>query len=148
MQFTGSTTQRWWSGATLRVVPTFAASDEALVAVSIDRVAEAGLASAWRSALSILDETTAIYVFFVDVRGEGNWHYNRKIGEAGDSPTGGGPNIAAFDGARSEERRVGKECRVGGGTKEKKYMEDQLGEEVKFPYSTVIFGVGSQARAK
>jgi len=62
------------------------ASEGANVAVSIDRVAEAGLGSASRSALWILDETRTKYVLFADVRGEGNWHYNRKIGEAGDSP--------------------------------------------------------------
>src|SRR5262245_42352475 len=103
MQFVGTTTQRWWSGATLRIVPTFTASEGANVAVSIDRVAEHGMGSASRSALWILDETKANYVLFADVRGEGNWHYNRKIGEAGDSPTGGGPNIAAFDGGNFDD---------------------------------------------
>src|SRR5688572_26057027 len=88
MHFTGVTTQRWWSGGTLRVVPPFTASDEAIVAISLDRVAEAGVGSASRSALWILDQTKTKYVLFADVRAEGGWHYNRNIGEAGDSPTG------------------------------------------------------------
>src|SRR5439155_7894768 len=80
-----------------RVVPTFAASDEALVAVSIDRVAEAGVGTASRSALWILDETKTKYVLFADVRGEGNWHYNRKIGEDGNVTTDGGTAIIVFN---------------------------------------------------
>src|SRR5881396_1777986 len=147
MQFVGTTTQQWWSGATLRVVPTFTASEGANVAVSIDRVAEAGLGSASRSALWILDETRTKYVLFADVRGEGNWHYNRKIGEAGDSPTGSGPNIAAFDGAAFDDGGLHRMKIVADGTTVKLYLDDQLGEEVKFPFSTVIFEFGSYARA-
>src|SRR6185503_13386824 len=146
MHFTGSTTQRWWSGATLRIVPTFAASDEALVAVSIDRVAEAGVGSASRSALWILDETRNNYVLFADVRGEGNWHYNRKIGEAGDSPTGGGPNIAAFDGAAFDDGGLHRMSIVADGKTVKLSLDGAFGEEIKFPFSPVIFQFGSYAR--
>jgi hypothetical protein len=146
MQFVGTTTQRWWSGATLRIVPTFTASEGANVAASIDRVAEAGLGSASRSALWILDETRTKYVLFADVRGEGNWHYNRNIGEAGDSPTGGGPNIAAFDGAGFDDGGLHRMKIVADGSTVKLYLDDQLGQEVKFPFSTVVFEFGSYAR--
>src|SRR5207249_3621138 len=127
MQFVGTTTQRWWSGATLRIVPTFTASEGANVAVSIDRVAEAGLGSASRSALWILDESRTKYVLFADVRGEGNWHYNRNIGEAGDSPTGGGPNIDAFDGATFDDGGLHRMKIVADGKTVKLYLDDQFG---------------------
>src|SRR5437870_6477027 len=51
MHFVGTTTQQWWSGGTLRIVPTFTASDASTITLSIDRVAEAGVGSASRSAL-------------------------------------------------------------------------------------------------
>jgi len=147
MQFVGTTTQQWWSGSTLRVVPTFASSDEALVQTSIDRVAEAGVGSASRSALWILDQTKTKYVLFADVRGEGGWHYNRNIGEAGDSPTGGGPNIAAFDGTAFDDGGLHRMSMVHDGKTVKLYLDGQFGEEVKFPFSPVNFQFGSYARA-
>jgi len=60
MEFVGTTTQQWWSGGTLRVVPTFTATEATPVTVSIDRVAEAGVGSASRSALWLLDETKTL----------------------------------------------------------------------------------------
>ena len=42
MHFVGTTTTQWWSGGTLRVVPTFTATEDNKLQVSIDRVAEAG----------------------------------------------------------------------------------------------------------
>jgi len=104
MQFVGTTSQQWWSGGTLRVVPTFTASEDTPVTISVDRVAEAGVGTAARSALWILDETKTKYVLFAEVRGEGGWHYNRNIGENGDVPTGGGNNIAAFDGGTFDDQ--------------------------------------------
>jgi len=43
------------------------------VIASVDRAAEAGVGSASRSALWILDESKTKYVLFADVRGEGGW---------------------------------------------------------------------------
>src|SRR6266571_4263046 len=147
MQFVGTTTQQWWSGATLRVVPTFTASEGANVAVSIDRVAEAGIGTASRSALWILDETRTKYVLFADVRAEGGWRYNRKIGENGDAPTGSGTDIALFNGASFDDGGLHRMKIVADGKTVKLYLDDQFGEEVKFPFSTVIFEFGSYARA-
>ena len=115
------------------------ASEGANVAVSIDRVAEAGVGTASRSALWILDETKTKYVLFADVRGEGNWHYNRKIGEAGDSPTGSGPNIAAFDGATFNDGGLHRMSIVADGKTVKLSLDGQFGQEVKFPFSPVVF---------
>jgi hypothetical protein len=147
IQFTGSTTQQWWSGATLRVVPTFAASDEALVAASIDRVAEAGVGSASRSALWILDETKTKFVLFADVRGEEGWRYNRNIGEAGDQPTGGGVILTAFDGLTFDDGGLHRMSMVHDGKTVKLFLDGQFGQEVKFPFSPVNFQFGSYARA-
>jgi len=147
MQFVGTTTQQWWSGATLRVVPTFAASDEALVAVSIDRVAEVGQGSASRSALWILDETKTKYVLFADVRAEGGWHYNRKIGENGDVPTGSGTDLAPYNGTSFDDGGLHRMGMVADGKTVKLFLDGEFSEEVKFPFSPVIFEFGSYARA-
>src|SRR6185295_6806335 len=64
MQFVGTTSQQWWSGGTLRIVPTFTPSDAEVITLSIDRVAEAGVGTAARSALWILDATKTKYVLF------------------------------------------------------------------------------------
>jgi len=147
IEFVGTTTQQWWSGGTLRVNQTFGASEQTVVAASIDRVAEAGVGSASRSAFWILDETRTKYVLFADVRGEGGWHYNRKIGEDGDVPTGGGNDIAAFNGAAFDDGGLHRMKIVADGKTVKLYLDGILGTEVKFPFSRVIFEFGSYARA-
>jgi hypothetical protein len=147
MQFVGTTSQQWWSGGTLRIVPTFTASEDTPVTISIDRVAEAGVGSAARSALWILDETKTKYVLFADVRGEGGWHYNRNIGENGDVPTGGGTDILAFNGGTFDDQGLHRMQMVADGQTVKLYLDGQLGEAVKFPFSKVVFEFGSYARA-
>ncbi len=147
LEFTGTVSQRWWAGATLRLVPTFSVSEEADIIASVDRVQEAGVGSGSRSAFWIMDETQTKYVLFADVRGEGGWHYNRKIGEPGDVPTGGGNNIDAFDPFDNE---------TGGGLNRMKviangetlqlYLNDIFGAEVRFPFKNLVFQVGSYAR--
>src|SRR5256712_7094000 len=69
----------------------------------MDRVAEVGVGTASRSALWILDETRTKYVLLADVRGEGGWRYNRKIGENGDAPTGSGTDLAPFNGGNLDD---------------------------------------------
>ena len=147
MKFVGTTTAQWWSGGTLRVVPTFEASDSTPVKISIDRVAEVGVGSASRSALWILDETKTKYVLFADVRGEGGWHYNRKIGEDGDVPTGGGNNIAVFDGAAFDDGGNHRMSLLADGKTVKLMLDGHVGAEVKFPFTKIQFQFGSYARA-
>ncbi len=147
MRFIGTTSQQWWSGGTLRIVPTFTASEAETVTLSIDRVAEAGVGSASRSALWILDETKTQYVLFADVRGEGGWHYNRKIGEDGDVPTGGGTDIAAFNGGTYDDGGLHRMSIVANGKTVKLLVDGVEGTEVKFPFSPVVFQFGSYARA-
>jgi hypothetical protein len=147
LKFVGTTSQQWWSGGTLRLVPTFAASEATPVSVSLDRVAEAGVGTAARSALWILDETKTKYVLFADVRGEGGWHYNRSIGEDGDVPTGGGTDIAAFNGASFDDQGLHRMSMLADGKTVKLILDGQVGAEVKFPFSKVVFEFGAYARA-
>jgi hypothetical protein len=98
LEFSGTVTRQYWAGSTMRVVPTFTVSDANQVAIEVDRIYEGGVGTASRSALWIMDSTQTRYVLFADVRGEGGWSFNRKIGVAGDVPTGGGTQMTAFDG--------------------------------------------------
>ena len=107
---------------------------------------ENGQGSASRSALWILDSTQTKYVLFADVRGEDGWHYNRKIGESGDQPTGGGVNIAAFD-LFDGDPGLHQMKAVANGKTVRLYLDDIFGAEVKFPFSTLVFHIGSYARA-
>ena len=148
VEFTGTVSQQWWAGATLRVIPTFTASPETNVVVSVDRVAELGVGSSSRSALWIQDITTNRFVLFADNRGENHWEYNRKINEAGDAPTGGGTAIAAFNNVPDflDEGQHTMKAVINGSTV-KLYLDDVFGAEVKFPFSDLIFQIGSYARA-
>src|SRR5207249_8736218 len=136
-----------WSGGTLRIVPTFAPSASETITLTIDRVAEAGVGTASRSALWILDQTKTKYVLFADVRGEGGWHYNRKIDETGDVPTGSGTDIAAFNGGTFDDGGLHKMQIVANGQTVKLILDGIVGTEVKFPFSKIIFEFGSYARA-
>jgi hypothetical protein len=147
IEFVGTTTQQWWSGGTLRVAPLFNASPEASVSVSVDRVSELGVGSASRSALWILDESRTKYVLFADVRGEGGWRYNRKIGEDGDVPTGSGTDIALFNGGTYDDGALHRMKMVANGQTVKLYLDGLLGAEVKFPFSKIAVEFGSYARA-
>lgn len=147
LKFVGSTSQQWWSGGTLRIVPTFTASEQSKVVISVDRVAEAGRGTASRSALWILDETQTKYVLFADVRAEGGWRYNRKIGEDGDVPTGSGTDIAAFNGGTFDDAGLHRMSIVADGKTVKLMLDGAVGAEVKFPFSKVVFHLGSYARA-
>src|SRR5207244_72257 len=147
IEFVGTTSQQWWSGGTLRVAPTFAASEAIKLAVSIDRVAEAGVGSASRSALWILDEAKTRYVLFADVRGEGGWRYNRKIGEDGDVPTGSGTDIVNFNGGNFDDGGLHRMSMTADGKTVKLFLDGIPGPEVKFPFSPVVFEFGSYARA-
>ena len=147
IEFVGTTTVQWWSGGTLRATPVFTATDQTVLKGSIDRVSEAGVGSASRSAFWILDETRTKYVLFADVRGEGGWRYNRKIGENGDVPTGSGTDIGLFNGGSYDNGGLHKMEIIADGKTAKLVLDGQVGAEVKFPFSRVVFEFGSYARA-
>ena len=82
----------------------FTVNAETNVEFSVDRVSENGSGTAHRTALWILDSTGTYFVLFSEDVGETEWEYNRKIGRAGDVPTGSGTAISAFDAAGSDEK--------------------------------------------
>ena len=146
MRFVGGTTQQWWSGGTLQVVPTFAPSDSEKITIAIDRVAVADVGTATRSALWILDESQSNYVLFAQNAGENGWQYNRKIGQDGDNPTGGGSNIALFDALDADEG-LHRMSMVANGQTVKLLLDGVEGADVPFPFSPVVFHFGAYARA-
>ena len=145
VEFSGTVSQQWWAGATLRVVPTFTVSDANQVAVEVDRVFEGGVGTASRSALWIMDETQTRYILFADVRNEAGWRYNRKIGLPGDVPTGGGTEMTQLNDAEDGGLHVMKA--VANGQTVTLYLDDRFGATVPFPYTNLIFHIGSYARA-
>lgn len=145
VEFTGTVSQQWWAGGTLRLVQGFSVSDETNLVVSVDRVSETGQGSASRSALWIMDSTTNNFVLFADVRAEGGWRHNRKIGEAGDVPTGSGtdmPSLNIFEDGGLHRMKV-----VADGKNVRLYLDDVFGAQVKFPFKDLIIQIGSYARA-
>lgn len=152
VEFTGTVSQQWWAGGTLRLTQGFSVSDETNLVVSIDRVSESGAGTASRSALWIMDSSTNHYVLFADVRGEGNWHFNRKIGESPEQPTGGGTDIASFNGLSPrgtdfDDGLLHRMKVVANGKNVRLYLDDVFGTEVKFPFKDLIIQFGSYARA-
>ena len=157
LEFTGEVTQQWWPGATLRLIQSFPVSPETNVVISVDRVAENGQinvsGSSVRSALWIMEETRSKYVLFADNVGEGGWQYNRKLGISGDNPTGGGANMAAFDGVDPvtsvdyDDRLQHAMSAVMNGKDVKLYLDGKFGAAVSFPFNSVVLELGSYARA-
>src|SRR5206468_10770868 len=119
------------------------ASDDSTITLTIDRVAEQDLGTAPRGAHSFPTRRSSDLVLFADVRGEGGWHYNRKIGEDGDVPTGSGTDIAAFNGGTFDDGGLRRMKLVSNGQTVKQYVDDIFGTEVKFPFSRVVFEFGS-----
>jgi hypothetical protein len=153
LEFNGTVSQQWWAGATLRLTQSFAASPETNIVISVDRVEEQTEGTASRSALWIMDETRTKYVLYADVRGEGGWHFNRYIGETGDVRTGGGTDIAAFNGEDPvtgesyDNQGLHRMAAVINGQDVKLYLNGRYGTTVKFPFSPVVLQLGSYARA-
>lgn len=153
LEFTGTVSQQWWAGATLRLQQPFTASPDTNIVVSVDRVAELGEGTASRSALWIMDETRTKYILYADVRGEDNWRFNRYIGESGDIRTGGGTILTAFNGVDPvtgidyDDLGLHRMAAVINGLDVKLYLDGKLGSTVKFPFSPVVIQLGSYARA-
>jgi hypothetical protein len=155
LEFTGSVSEQWWAGATLRVLQTFDASTETNIVVTVDRVEELplGESTASRSALWIMDSTRTKYVLYADVVNEGGWHYNRYIGQTGDARTGGGTDIVAFNGVDEEtglaydDQGPHQMAAVINGKDVKLYLDGKFGTTVAFPFSPVTIQLGSYARA-
>lgn len=145
IEFTGTVSQQWWPAATLQLNPVFRASEETNIVISVDRVSEAGFGTASRSMLWILDPATNYFVLFADVRAEGGWRYNRKIGVAGDVPTGSGTEITTFN--PYEDLGLYNMKMVANGKNVRLYLDDLFGAQVNFPFSEFVFQFGTAARA-
>jgi hypothetical protein len=111
----------------------------------VDRVLEDGQGTASRSALWIMDSTQNNYILFADVRGEAGWRYNRKIGVAGDNPTGGGTEYTPWNDSEDLGLHVMKA--VANGQTVRLYLDDRPGPIVRFPFTNLVFHIGSYARA-
>ena len=72
----------------------------------------------------------------------GGWRYNRKIGEDGDAPTGGGFDIAAYNGETFDDGGLHRMSMVADGRTVKLFLDGIPGPEVKFPFSPVVFQFG------
>lgn len=148
LSFYGANTAGWWGGAGIATVPTFSASDETNLVFTVDRVVDYSVGTASRTAVWITDATRQNYVFFADIRGEGNWHYNRKIGKNGDNPTGSGTainalNVSPYTDGGQHQMKV-----IANGRTVKLYVDEVFGAEVDFPFSSgIVFEVGGYARA-
>ena len=140
LEFTGTVTEQWWAGATLRVIEPIAISPETNVVVTVDRIEETGGTTGSRSALWIMDESRTKYVLYAEVYNEGGWHYNRYIGETGDVRTGGGTNIDPFDGTDAvtgvnyDDQGLHRMQVLANGKTVKLYLDGKYGTEVKFPF--------------
>ncbi|MGV3774696.1 MAG: hypothetical protein ACO1QB_17485 [Verrucomicrobiales bacterium] len=146
--FQGTVLEQYWPGAAIATVPTFQASIQTNLVVTVDRVSEFGSGTASRSALWITDETRSNYIVFADVRAEGGWRYNRKINQPGDAPNGSGIDIAAFNGGTFDDGGLHQMRVELNGQTAKLYLDDVLGAEVAFPYTSgITFQLGSYARA-
>ena len=122
---------------------------ETNIQFSVDRVSENGAGSAHRTALWILDKTGTYFVLFAEDVGETEWEFNRKIGLAGDVPTGSGTAISAFDASGSPYRDGGLHTMtaVCDGSVAKLFLDGVFGVSVPFPFNNVTFALGSLARA-
>lgn len=153
LEFTGTVTEQWWAGATLRVIEPIAISPETNVVVTVDRIEETGGTTGSRSALWIMDESRTKYVLYAEVYNEGGWHYNRYIGETGDVRTGGGTNIDPFDGTDAvtgvnyDDQGLHRMQVLANGKTVKLYLDGKYGTEVKFPFDKMVVELGSYARA-
>ncbi len=142
MRFAETTTQ--WPGSTLRIKESFEATTGSPVALHIDRVKAALQGAGSRSALWVFDETESRYILFADIWRRG-WYYNRNIREPRNAPTWPGIRIGAFDG--KNDGLLHTMSMVADGWTVKLYLDGELGTEVEFPFSPVIFRFGSYARA-
>ena len=86
----------FWGGFALRTERTFAASIENPLTYQVTRVSDEGIGIT-RSGAWIMNSDRSQYILVSQNIGEGGWQYNRQIGQEGDSATGAGVNMDAYD---------------------------------------------------
>jgi hypothetical protein len=148
LAFTGTVTTNYWAGMSLATVSSFSTSMETNLVCTVDRPYEYGTGTATRSALWITDATRSHFVIFGEDYKELGWAYNQKVGLPGDSPTGSGVNIAAFDDALYNDGGQHRMKVIANGKTLKLYLDDVFGAEVPFPFTSgIVFELGSYGRA-
>ena len=138
----------FWPGVALTSERTFSASAEDPLHLQIERVSVEGEGSAYRSGVWISTADRSQYVFFGQNIGENGWQYNRLIGAEGDSATGSGVNIDAFD-ALDDDTGPQTLRIVANGSTVQLFLGDTMGAEVDFPVTDdILFEFGVYARAE
>lgn len=143
--------ESYWGGVSIDTEQTFSATAAAPLTVELDRVSQAGITSAGsatRTGIWLTDQIRSRYVFFSDNEGEGGWQVNSKLGLTTDNPTGGGANIALFDGLPYDDGGLHHIKLVANGTTVRIFLDGVLGTEVPFPLTSgIMAGFGAYTRA-
>ena len=142
----GTVSDDYWGGRSVATGQTFSADKVYPLVIEVDRVLDGGVASATRSGIWITDQSRSQYILFTQNVGEGGWQYNRLIGEPGDSPTGTGVNIEAFDFLDEDygQHRMRIEA---DGENVRLFLDDELGAVVPFPVSEgIVFELAAYGR--
>lgn len=143
--FSGTANERWWSGISLATIPTFAASRETNLVVTVDRVSIDGSGSAYRSNVWFTDENRSRFIFFGHNVEETGWQYNRQIGLPGDNPTGSGTDVDAWN--PLENSGLHQMKLIANGETVQLFVDDILGDTVEFPVREgLVFELGGYAR--
>jgi hypothetical protein len=145
-----------WPGFALTTVDSFNAQLLSPVGFEVDRVSldftlVTGTGAKQRTGVWVLSGTNSL--FFGEYATwdgtAGGWQYNRVIGQAGDTPLpAAGVSLAAFNAAQFNNQGNQRIKVVVNGETARLYLNDILGGEVPFPFSTDIkFGFGTYVAA-
>lgn len=150
LQLVLTVTTNYWPVVLVTTTTNFQASPTDPVTFEVDRVAHFGSGTGTRSGVYIMDASGSNYVLFSDLTEGGlNWNFNRRIGQAGDNPTGGGTAIAAFGDAMYRDGGLHRIKVVANGQTARLYLDGVFGVEVPFPFSSGLkFGIMAAGRAE
>jgi hypothetical protein len=137
-----------WPGYSVGTVDSFSATPEEPVIFSIDRVSHAGSGASTRTGVWITDSSRQNFAFFSYDDNNMGWQVNRRVGQAGDNPTGPGLNLPVLDAPVFNDGANHSLKIVANGSTAKFYVDDVLGSEVPFPFLNGIkFEFGAYARS-
>jgi len=147
LEFTATATGNYWGGISIANTNSYRASATDPLIFEVDRVMLSGSGTGLRTGAWITSGTN--FVLFSDLtEGTLGWNFNRRIGQAGDNPTGGGTDVAAFNGGTFDDAGLHHIKLVANGSTVKIYLDGVFGAEVPFPFSEGIqFSVGIYTRA-
>ena len=148
-EFAATCTGNYWGGIAIDNTNTYKASVADPLIFEVDRVLLSGSGTGLRTGVWIKDATGTNYILFSDLTESAlGWNYNRKIGQTGDNPTGGGTDVVAFNGGTFDDAGLHHIKLMANGSTVKIYLDGVFGAEVAFPFSQGIqFAVGVYTRA-